>query len=148
MDQPLPVLTDAGARSVAATPPVAGRYPSAGVYRATGHVGIDERTGRLVGTAVFLTGEVALEAGARYSLELDDASLFLYGPLPGRSRAVAMQRPLRSIDATVADDRLAITTVGERSKLLLAFATTDPPDPSILATAISQAATSARGGRS
>ena len=86
-----------------------------------------------------------MEPGARYALELDDGSLFLYGPLPGRSKAVAMQRPLRSIDATIMDTRLVITTVGERSKLLLAFATTDPLDPSLIATEISQAATKARG---
>jgi hypothetical protein len=94
---------------------------------------------------VFLTGEVGLEVGARYGIEIDDGSVFLYGPLQGRPRAVALQRPLHSIDATVVDARLVIMTAGARAKPLLVFATTDPADPSIIAAEISGAAASLQG---
>jgi hypothetical protein len=99
-----------------------------------------------IGSGVFVTGELGLQPGVRYTIHIDGRRLLIRQPSQGRSSVVASQRQLRMLDANRVGDRLVITTIGSRGpRTLMVFMSLSAPGAEGVAAAIHDAAAEQRG---
>jgi hypothetical protein len=90
-----------------------------------------------IGSGVFVTGRVALQPGSRYVLEVDETRLRARGPVGITPSTVALDRKLRTLDASSTGDRLVVDTLSRgSSNTLLIFMSVEPTTPDAMAAEI------------
>jgi hypothetical protein len=96
---------------------------------------------RLLGTAVYRTGTVALVSGSRYALELNGPSLRILGPTDIDQSVVAITQDLTGMEANGFEGRLVITFGGGgRHGVVLVFGDVEGATINTIAEAIVSAA--------
>jgi capsular polysaccharide biosynthesis protein len=91
-------------------------------------------------TVVYVSGTSSLEAGRRYQLLIDGSQFRILGPLELDPSAVALDRAVAGLEASVVDGRLLISEPAGKSGFLLALMLTTGMSPVALAGAIVEAA--------
>lgn len=73
-------------------------------------------------SGIFITGNVGLVAGSRYTIQVRDEQFQVLGPVDVDPTRVALERPVASMDATAYEGRLVISEPGRASGgVVLAF---------------------------
>jgi hypothetical protein len=99
----------------------------------------------VLASAVYVTGSVSLRPGSWYSLEFEDDVFRVRGPLDEDARAIAVTRPLDSLEASAFNGRLVVN--GPRETVMV-FMRLSGASADAIAEAITDAArTAATGAR-
>lgn len=149
-----PVSAATSLRAVTSTP--AGRPPSAKAARSPGAADLERARARsttpagtpssstTLASGIFITGNVGLTAGSRYTLEIEVDTFRILGPVDVDPSRVALERPLRGIDATAFEGRLIVNEPnGASGGVVLAFMSLAGGTPASIADAIVQRASGA-----
>ncbi|MGK2850807.1 MAG: hypothetical protein ACSLFN_07860 [Candidatus Limnocylindrales bacterium] len=73
-------------------------------------------------TGIFITGNVGLVAGNRYTIQVEGEHFQVLGPVDVDPTQIALERPLSEMDATAFEGRLVISEPGRQSSgVVLAF---------------------------
>jgi hypothetical protein len=113
-----------------------------------GHPADDEMAPGRLSSGVFVTGQVGLQPGTRYTIHIEGRRLLIREINGSRSPRVASHRHLRTLDASRVGDRLVITSTSTRGqRTLMVFMSLESPGPDAVAEAIREAAGQSRGDR-
>jgi hypothetical protein len=102
-----------------------------------------ETNSGVLATAVYITGNTAMESGRRYLIAIDGERFHVRGPLEIDPNVIVLDRPLAGISAVAFEQRILVSEPGDKSGVALAFMSVDGRTPDNLAEAIVKAA---RGG--
>lgn len=75
-----------------------------------------------VASGIFITGNVGLVTGSRYTIQVDGEHFQVLGPVDVDPARIALERPVSGMDATAFEGRLVISEPGRVSGgVVLAF---------------------------